>query len=273
MNDSCLSCGAFRVPSGQPVSPINSRDLMTQRLHPASVAALLAALAASPAAFADEVLVPVPGAGWHLRMDLPSAVKPGPTPPGGLYGAGAGRFNVTAFAEERAWCPGPETNENVYKCFAARLRTNPIVDWDTERGNTMPNGVQVMYMKSAWACSVASYSGLTMKESKSKNTLLPSRSAICWRSLAASAWASSVWAGIGAGAGTWATGAGAGVGAGAGGALGAVLQAARNDRVRVMLRGEMRTGILVAGLEGARCRFRGSVEWRRNSGRAGLGGA
>ena len=122
---------------------------MTQRLHPASVAALLAALAASPAAFADEVLVPVPGAGWHLRMDLPSAVKPGPTPPGGLYGAGAGRFNVTAFAEEHAWCPGPETNENVYKCFAARLRANPIVDWDTERGNTMPNGVQVMYMTHA----------------------------------------------------------------------------------------------------------------------------
>ena len=44
-------------------------------------------------------------------------------------------------------CPGGDSDENIYECFAAVLRKNPIADWDTERANTRPNGgVVVMYM-------------------------------------------------------------------------------------------------------------------------------
>jgi hypothetical protein len=71
-----------------------------------------------------------------------------------------------------------------------------------------------------------------------------------------------------AGAGAGAAACGAGAGAGAGGAFGAVLQAARKDRVRVMVRGVMRTGILVVGrraLDADRKGFGRTVEefWER----------
>lgn len=107
-----------------------------------------AALLAAPA-HAVELVVPVPGAGWHLSMDVPAGMQPMAKLQGALYGGAADRFRVSAFVEEHSWCPGPETNENVYACYTAILRKSPIADWDTERGNIAPNGVQVMYMTRA----------------------------------------------------------------------------------------------------------------------------
>jgi len=115
-------------------------------LRHAFFAAALTALACASSARAAELIVPVPGAGWHLRMDVPAGMQPADKAPGALYAGRADRFQVSAFAEAHEWCPGPDTNENIYACYTAILRKSPIADWNSERGNTAANGVHVMYM-------------------------------------------------------------------------------------------------------------------------------
>jgi hypothetical protein len=58
----------------------------------------------------------------------------------------ADRLQISVFVEPPK-CSGGDSDENVYECFAAVLKKDPIADWDTERANTRPNGgVTVMYM-------------------------------------------------------------------------------------------------------------------------------
>jgi len=121
---------------------------MTPRLA-RPVATALAALAFASSAHAEELLIPVPGAGWHLRMDVPAGMHPADAAAGALYAGVSGRFQVSAFTEAHEWCPGPETNENIYACYTALLRKSPVADWNSERGNTAPNGVHIMYMSYA----------------------------------------------------------------------------------------------------------------------------
>jgi hypothetical protein len=101
------------------------------------------ALCAAPC-LAVEQVIPVPGEGWHLRFEAPALEPLKSNVPSVFYGH-AGRLQVSMFAEAPR-CPGPDTNENIYNCFAAALKRSPYVVWETERGNTVPNGVQVMYL-------------------------------------------------------------------------------------------------------------------------------
>ena len=86
----------------------------------------------------------VPGAGWHITFDAPKL-----TPTAGvatsLFSGQSDRLQVSFFAEAPR-CPGGDSNEVIYNCFAKSLQQSPLVAWDTERANTASNRVQVMYI-------------------------------------------------------------------------------------------------------------------------------
>lgn len=95
---------------------------------------------------AEEQVISVPGEGWRIRFDAPK-LTPVDSPLKSVYFGHADRL-VLSFFVEPPKCPGGDSDENIYACYTATLQKNPAVDWDTERGNTVPNGVQVMYMSS-----------------------------------------------------------------------------------------------------------------------------
>jgi hypothetical protein len=106
-----------------------------------SVAGLL--LAAS--AFAEDQTISIPGEDWKIRFDAPQ-LTPGKGVAHTVFYGRSHRLQISVFVEPPR-CPGGDSDENVYECFAAVLRKNPVADWDTERANTRPNGgVTVMYM-------------------------------------------------------------------------------------------------------------------------------
>lgn len=108
---------------------------------------LLAALASVfviSAAQAEEQTISVPREGWRIRFNAPKLTPTENEVPGVFTGI-AGRFQLSFFVEKPR-CPGPDTDENIYNCFAALLKKNPTVLWDTESGNKAKNGVHVAYM-------------------------------------------------------------------------------------------------------------------------------
>lgn len=93
---------------------------------------------------ADDQVVSVPGAGWKIRFNAPKLTPlTGGVP--NVYSGRADRLQISFFVEAPR-CAGGDSDTNIYNCFANALQKNPAVIWDTERGNTTPNGVQVMYM-------------------------------------------------------------------------------------------------------------------------------
>lgn len=108
-----------------------------------AVAAAAALLAFSPAHAAEQILS-APGEGWHLRLDAPT-LTPAAVNFGSVYSGRADRLQLSFFVAA-PHCGGGSSKENIYNCFATAMKKSPLVVWETERGNTVPNGVQVMYM-------------------------------------------------------------------------------------------------------------------------------
>jgi opacity protein-like surface antigen len=106
--------------------------------------AAVAAMLVLSSARAEEQVIPVPGEGWTLRFNAPQLAPP-PVPGMGVFTGRAERLQLSLFVTP-PMCAGGNTNEAIYKCFSAAMMKSPLVLWDTERGNTTPNGVQVMYM-------------------------------------------------------------------------------------------------------------------------------
>ena len=104
----------------------------------------LAAVLVVASARAEEQVIPVPGEGWRIRLNAPRLV-PAASPGTGVYAGRADRLQLTVFVEPPR-CPGGNGDENIYNCFAQALKKSPLVMWETERGNTTPKGVQVMYL-------------------------------------------------------------------------------------------------------------------------------
>jgi len=106
---------------------------------------ILLGLAISSSVLAEEQTISVPGEGWRIRFEAPKLTPGKGAVPSVFYGR-ADRLQVSFFVEPPK-CPGGDSDETMYECFTASLRKNPVVDWDTERGNTRPGGgVMVMYM-------------------------------------------------------------------------------------------------------------------------------
>jgi len=95
-------------------------------------------------AYAEEQIISVPGEGWRIRFEAPK-LTPTPGLASSVFFGRADRFQLSFFVEPPR-CPGGDSKEIIYSCFARTLRKNPYVLWDTERGNTVPNGVYVTYM-------------------------------------------------------------------------------------------------------------------------------
>jgi hypothetical protein len=99
-------------------------------------------------AMAEDQSISIPGEDWKIRFDAP-ALTPDQGIPTSVFHGRADRLQISVFVEAPR-CPGGDSDENVYECFAAVLKKNPVADWDTERANTRPNGgVTVMYMTRA----------------------------------------------------------------------------------------------------------------------------
>ena len=96
---------------------------------------------------AEDQVIPAPGEGWKVRISAPK-LDPVPSVVPSAFSGQAGRLQISFFVEPPR-CAGGDSNENIYKCFATSLQRNPLVVWDTERANTRPNGVQVMYISQA----------------------------------------------------------------------------------------------------------------------------
>ena len=88
--------------------------------------------------------IAVAGETWSVLFDGPKIqVGTGTVP--SAYFASADRLQVSLFVEPPK-CAGGDSDENVYSCFSEALKKNPVVNWDTERGNKAANGIHVMYM-------------------------------------------------------------------------------------------------------------------------------
>jgi hypothetical protein len=95
----------------------------------------------------EDRIIPAPGEGWRVRISAPKLdTVPSVLP--SAYSGRAGRLEISFFVEPPR-CAGGDSDENIYKCFATSLQRNPLVVWDTERANTRPNGIQVMYISQA----------------------------------------------------------------------------------------------------------------------------
>lgn len=93
---------------------------------------------------ADDYVVSTPGEGWGIRFKAPKlSTVESPVP--SVFAGRAERLQIAFFVEPPR-CPGGDSDANIYRCFATSLQKNPLVLWDTERANTRPNGIQVMYM-------------------------------------------------------------------------------------------------------------------------------
>jgi hypothetical protein len=104
----------------------------------------LAIIIATPA-LSEEQTISVPGQSWKIRFDAPRLIPVKGAAPSIFYGR-ADRLQISIFVEPPR-CPGGDSDENIYRCFAASLKKNPVAIWDTERANTRPKGgVVVMYM-------------------------------------------------------------------------------------------------------------------------------
>jgi len=93
---------------------------------------------------AEELVIAVPGETWGIRLDAPK-LSPGDGPKNSIFYGRADRFQLSFFVELPR-CSGGDSDEEIYECFAMTLQKNPIVEWETERANTLPSGVLVMYM-------------------------------------------------------------------------------------------------------------------------------
>jgi hypothetical protein len=102
-------------------------------------------LLTATSALAEDQTISIPGENWTIRFDAPE-LTPGKGIAQSVFYGRADRLQISVFVEPPR-CAGGDSDENVYECFAAVLRKNPVADWDTERANTRPNGgVTVMYM-------------------------------------------------------------------------------------------------------------------------------
>ena len=120
---------------------------ITLNLALAMSAASSAALAVAPAAAATTHL-PVPGQGWEIRFDGPEFRKVAESNEADHYklaGNDGARFNVSFFAEPPS-CAGGDSNEALLACYQQALQRNAMVVPASERANTLPKGVMVMYV-------------------------------------------------------------------------------------------------------------------------------
>ena len=85
------------------------------------VLVLLSGLSVVPA-LADPVVIEAPGEKWQLKFEGPAvtAADPSLTNNERVYTGNGGRFNVSLHVWEPD-CPGGDSQENIYKCFGARL--------------------------------------------------------------------------------------------------------------------------------------------------------
>jgi hypothetical protein len=109
-----------------------------------AILSIASILIATPVVAEDQT-ISIPGEDWKIRFDAPQ-LTPGKGVAQSVFYGRADRLQISVFVELPR-CPGGDSDENVYECFAAVLRKNPVADWDSERANTRANGgVTVMYM-------------------------------------------------------------------------------------------------------------------------------
>jgi|GEM_PF-2406538 hypothetical protein len=113
-----------------------------------TIAPLLFAVLTSASIFstahADEQAISVPGEGWRIRFNAPRMTPFDNSQEPGVFSGMADRMRLS-FAVEQPHCTGPDSDENIYNCFAGSLEKNPNVVWDSEQGNVAKNGVHVTY--------------------------------------------------------------------------------------------------------------------------------
>jgi hypothetical protein len=99
------------------------------------------------AALADPIVLEAPGEKWRLKFEGPSVTVADPSVTGydRVYTGDRGRFNVSLHVWEPD-CKGGDSQENIYKCFGARLQKNPYIIGETVRAAQAPGGVQIMYL-------------------------------------------------------------------------------------------------------------------------------
>ncbi|MBV8633904.1 MAG: hypothetical protein JO002_05390 [Burkholderiaceae bacterium] len=108
---------------------------------------VLAALASAlffAGAHAEDQTISVPGEGWRIRFTAPRLTPIESREPS-LYSGMAGRLRLS-FLVETPRCAGPDSNENIYNCFAAVLEKDAAVVSHTEHSNVARNGVHVTYL-------------------------------------------------------------------------------------------------------------------------------
>ncbi|MEP7009961.1 MAG: hypothetical protein ABJC13_06535 [Acidobacteriota bacterium] len=109
------------------------------------VVLLIAALAVSGSAFAKEMNVKVPDAGWSIHFDSPPLSNPEEAKSGDdfAFKGNAGRFNLSLFVES----PGAagSSSKDCYEFYWPKARRNPYIDPDTVVVSETPKYVRVQY--------------------------------------------------------------------------------------------------------------------------------
>ncbi|MFS2004114.1 hypothetical protein ACEN9F_10860 [Duganella sp. CT11-25] len=109
------------------------------------IALALALLCCAQSALADELRIPVPGEGWTLKLDAPSMSEVPAAREGHVYTGNAGKLNLSLHVS-KPLCPGGDSNENLYKCFGAKMQGIPHIINGSIRASETANGIQVTYL-------------------------------------------------------------------------------------------------------------------------------
>jgi hypothetical protein len=109
------------------------------------LALALALLCCAQSALAGELRIPVPGEGWTLKLDAPSMSEVPAAREGHVYTGNAGKLNLSLHVS-KPLCDGGDSNENVYKCFGAKMQGIPYIINGSIRANEAANGIRVSYL-------------------------------------------------------------------------------------------------------------------------------
>src|SRR4029079_8417811 len=99
-----------------------------------SLAGLLMATPAS----AEEQTISIPRDGWETRLDAPQ-LTPSKDGANSVFNGRSDRLQISVFVESPR-CPGGDSDENVYECFAEALRKDLIAVWDSQHAHQYTNG-------------------------------------------------------------------------------------------------------------------------------------
>ena len=109
------------------------------------IAFALSMLCCAHLARADELTIPLPAEKWSLKLDAPAMQKAPVAGDDAVYAGTAGKWNVSLHVGPPL-CAGGDGNENMYKCFGAKMQQMPYIVNGSIRANETPRGVQVAYL-------------------------------------------------------------------------------------------------------------------------------